>query len=122
MRLQADGSAGPLSLLWEGRPFDVPDGFAVGRSGDLYVALSGPDQMLVLSPSGQELVRTPATELQNRQQQVPFDKPASVAFLARQALVTNQSLFERNPDHWAVLSLFAGEEGQSLFHPALGRR
>jgi DNA-binding beta-propeller fold protein YncE len=116
--LSADGAqvAGDLQLLWEGKPFDVPDGFAVGRSGRLYVALSGADSMLILGPDGKEIGRFPSSD-ENARQEVPFDKPASVAFLGDRALVTNQSLFNRDPTHWAVLAVGAGETGQAPFRP-----
>jgi sugar lactone lactonase YvrE len=117
------GRAGQLRLLWESRPNDSPDGFAVGRSGDIYLALAGSgggtdgDAVGVISPKGREIARVPATEADNRKMQVPFDLPASVAFLGERALVTNHAWVSQNRDHYAVHDLFAGEPGLPLFRP-----
>lgn len=119
LRVKPDGSPGDFGELWRSRPFDGPDGFAIGRSGNIYLALAGAGQMVVLSPQGEELARFPASPLENQQQEVPFDGPASVAFLGRRILVTNQSFPAGNPDHWAVLDIFAGEPGLPLFRPGL---
>lgn len=115
----ADGSPGTLELFWEGRPLDGPDGFAIARSGNVYVALAGANQVLVLGPDGGELARVPATPIENQQQEVPFDTPASVAFLGDRILVTNQSFFTGTEDHWTVLQVDAGEEGLPLFRPRI---
>lgn len=112
-----DGSPGELELFWEGQPVDGPDGFAVAASGKVYVALAGANQVLLLSPGGEELARVPATPVDNQQQEVPFDTPASVAFHGERILVTNQSFFTGTEASWAVLDVFAGEEGLPLFRP-----
>lgn len=114
-----DGTPGELELFWEGQPVDGPDGFAIAESGNIYVALAGANQVLVLSPDGEELDRVPATPLDNQQQEIPFDTPASVAFLGQRALVTNQSFFTGTEDNWAVFDVFAGEEGLPLYRPDL---
>ncbi len=119
-RIRPDGSAGPLHLFWRSRPLDGPDGFAVARSGRVYVALAVANQILVLSPTGEELARVPATPAGNAMMEVPFDGPASAAFLGRRLLITNQTspvAGSGNPDHWAVLDLFAGERGLPLYRP-----
>jgi sugar lactone lactonase YvrE len=119
-RIRPDGSAGPLHLFWRSRPLDGPDGFAVARSGRVYVALAVANQILVLSPTGEELARVPTTPADNAMMEVPFDGPASAAFLGRRLLVTNQTspvAGGGNPEHWAVLDLFAGERGLPLYRP-----
>jgi sugar lactone lactonase YvrE len=117
--VQPDGKPGPLRQLWESRPFDGPDGLAVARSGRIYVALAGTSQLVVVSPAGQEVARIPATPLDNQRQPVPFDAPASLAFLGDSVLVTNQSFPAGNPASWAVLDVFAGEAGLPLFRPRM---
>jgi sugar lactone lactonase YvrE len=115
--VEADGSPGELEVFWEGNPVDGPDGFAIAASGNIYVALAGANQVLVLGPDGRELARVPGTPIENQQQEVAFDTPASVAFLGDQVLVTNQSFFTGDPDSWAVLSVDAGEQALPLFRP-----
>lgn len=120
VRLRRDGRPGPLRQFWRSRPFDGPDGFAVGRSGKVYLALAGANQIAVISTRGTELARVPATPLENQAMDVPLDGPASVAFLGRRLLVTNQTdplAGTGNPDHWVVFDVFAGERGLPLYRP-----
>ncbi len=119
--VRADGGPGELRQLWEAGMADVPDGFALGRSGRAYVALAGTsgNSIAVISPQGQEITRAPASESENQAMEVPFDQPASVAFLGRRLLVTNQSTFARNEASYAVLDVLAGEQGLPLFRPRL---
>ncbi len=118
--VRPDGRPGTPRLFWQSKSSDVPDGFAIARSGNVYVALAGTpfgNAVAVVSPQGDEIARAPANPLENEQQEVPFDQPASVAFLGRRVLVTNHALFSRNPDHYAVLDVFAGERGLPLYRP-----
>ncbi len=117
--IEDDGSPGEMEPFWEGGPVDGPDGFAIAESGNVYVALAGANQLLALSPDGEELARVPGTPVENQLQEVPFDLPASVAFDRQRVLVTNQSYFTSNPDNWAVLDVFVGETGRPLFRPDL---
>lgn len=119
--VRPDGRPGELEQLWESRPLDAPDGFALARSGNIYLALAGASQLVLLSPSGEELARVPATPADNQAQEVPWDGPASVAFLGDRVLVTNQSPIAGNPESWAVFDVFAGERGQPLYRPRLAR-
>lgn len=106
-----------LAQLWLSEPVDGPDGFAVGRSGTIYVALAGASQIVVISAQGEELARVPANPLDNAALEVPLDGPASAAFLGRRLLVTNQSFARGDPSSWAVLDVYAGERGLPLFYP-----
>jgi sugar lactone lactonase YvrE len=118
--VRRDGSAGPLRTFWRSRPLDGPDGFAVSRSGRVYVALAGANQLAVLSRRGEERARIPATPADNAMMEVPFDGPASAAFLGRRLLVTNQTsplAGSGDPKHWAVFDVFAGERGLPLYLP-----
>jgi sugar lactone lactonase YvrE len=40
--IEAGGSPGPVTQLWQSGPLESPDGFAIARSGHIYVALVGP--------------------------------------------------------------------------------
>jgi sugar lactone lactonase YvrE len=118
--VRPDGTAGRLRRFWTSRPFDGPDGFAIGRSGRVYLALAGANQLVVISPHGEEIARVPATPLENEAMEVPMDGPASAAFLGRRLLVTNQTSpagGTGDPDGWAVFDVFTGERGLPLFRP-----
>jgi sugar lactone lactonase YvrE len=119
--VRPDGKPGELEQLWESRPADAPDGFALARSGNIYLALAGSSQMVLVSPTGEELDRAPASPAENQAQEVPFDGPASVAFLGERLLVTNQSPIAGDPASWAVLDVFAGERGLPLNRPLLSK-
>lgn len=112
-----NGKPGTLTQLWESRPGDGPDGFAIGKSKKVYLALAGASQMVVISPAGEELARFPASPVENQQNEVPVNGPASVAFDGSRLLVTNQGFPEGTPESWAVLDVFAGETGLPLFRP-----
>jgi SMP-30/Gluconolactonase/LRE-like region len=119
LRVRRRGAPGRLRLFWRSRPFDGPDGFAIARSGNVYLALAAANQLVRISPRGKEVARIP-TPLENEAQEIPFDGPASVAFLGKRVLVTNQTgqpIGSGTPEHWAVLDVFAGERGLRLFRP-----
>jgi sugar lactone lactonase YvrE len=117
----AGGRPGTLQEFWRSRPLDGPDGFALARSGNVYLALAGASQLAVISAEGQERARVPGSPIENLSYEVPFDGPASVAFLDRSALVSNQSFPQGNPSSWAILDVFTGETGLPLFRPLIGR-
>jgi sugar lactone lactonase YvrE len=114
--------AGVPETLWTSRPFDGPDGFAIARSGRIYLALAGASQIALLSPSGEEIDRAPASPFENQQEEIPVDSPGSVAFFGRRALVSNHSAIAGNPDSWAILDVWAGERGLSLYKPLIRPR
>jgi hypothetical protein len=117
--VRRDGRAGELRRVWTSRPADGPDGIALARSGRIYVALSIGNALAVVSPDGREVARFPATPEANARLAVPFDGPASLAFLGRRLLVTNQSPLRSNPASWALFDVWAGEAGVPLFHPVV---
>ena len=114
--------AGEPKTLWSSRPFDGPDGFAIARSGRIYLALAGASQIALLSPSGEEIDRAPANPFENQQEEIPVDAPGSVAFLGRRALVSNHSAIAGNPQSWAILDVWAGERGLPLHKPRIRPR
>jgi hypothetical protein len=119
--IRPDGSPGELSQFWAGGSAEAPGGIAFGRrSGDIYVALSGANQIVVLSPAGKELERAPANPLANMRQEVPFDTPLAVAFAGDSLLVTNSGFISGSPSSWAVLDVFAGEPGVPIVLPRIG--
>ena len=115
--VRADGRPGQMSLFWRTHPGDGPESPAIARSGSVYLALAGADQLVEISPQGHELARIPATPTENMRLPVPFDGPATVVFVGDRLLVTNQSFPVSHPAHWAVFDIFVGEPGLPLYRP-----
>lgn len=118
--VRADGRAGELQNFWQSKPLDGIDGFAIAESGNIYIAMALANSVVVVSPEGEEIGRNPANLLENLLLEVPFDDPASVAFLGERILVTNHSLFIGNPHSFAVLDVYAGEPGKAEYRPHIG--
>jgi hypothetical protein len=107
-----------LRPVWESRPLDAPDGFALGRSGDAYIALAGSNQIAQVAPDGRELDRFPALPLTGDDgSSVPFDNPSSAMFLGTRLMVANQSFLAGDRDHQAILDVAVGERGLPVFVP-----
>jgi hypothetical protein len=117
--INPDGSAGAITKLWQGVMGDLPDGFAVGESGNIYLAAVGLSAQLVeVAPDGREVARFPATPLTgDNGSPVPFDSPSGVAFRGTSLIVANQSALLGNVSNMALLDVEAGEEGAPEFIP-----
>ena len=117
--VRPDGRPGELSTLWTSRPGDLPDGFGIGRSGHLYVALAGAaNQVVELTGSGAEVRRFPSTPLTgDNGSAVPFDTPCSATFFGRRILVANQSAIAGDRSHHAILDVHVGERGRPPYLP-----
>src|SRR5205814_6435369 len=85
---------------------------AFASSGDLYVALLGPNQIAILNPTGHEIGRISGPQ---------FHSPWGLAFLGQSLLVTNADLEPGdNPDAWKIFKVFVGERGLPLYRPRIG--
>jgi sugar lactone lactonase YvrE len=116
--IQGDGSAGPLTRLWESGPADAPDGCALAASGDIYLALVGASSQIVeLSPSGAEIARFGQQFTGANSSAVPFDSPSGVAFLGTRLIIANQSYVAGSKTNQALLALKTGEAGAPVFVP-----
>lgn len=117
--IQPDGSAGTLRTLWTSQPGDLPDGFGIGRSGHVYVALAGLQAQLVeLDASGAEVDRFPDLPVTGGNgSPVPFDTPCSATFLGTRVLVANQSAVAGDASHQAILAVEVGETGVPPYLP-----
>jgi sugar lactone lactonase YvrE len=113
-----DGRPGPMRLLWESLPGELPDGFGIGRSGRIYVSSAGlTAQIVVLGPDGTELERFPEVPGTGENgSDIPFDTPSSATFVGRRILVANQSYLGDGENH-AVLDVAVGERGEPVFIP-----
>lgn len=121
--IEPNGGPGPITQLWESGAGEAPDGFAIAASGDIYVALVGPDGNAIdeLSPGGQLVARVPGNALANQALPIPFDAPGSVTFDGDQVLVANQSALLNEPADMALLEVNAGEPGLPLSLPPAAR-
>jgi len=113
------GRAGTLSTLWTSQPGELPDGFGIGRSGHIYIAMAGLTAQLVeLSGSGRELDRFPDTPFTGENgSKIPFDTPCSATFSGTTVLVANQSAVQGDPSHQAILAVEVGERGRAPYLP-----
>jgi len=96
-------SLSDLQLFHTYPPGQAPDGIAFGKSGSLYVAMAGSNQISVLDENG-NLIRTfsgPAGAL-------PWANPANIAFdnTERRILVTNHASLTGLPDPSFLFAVF----------------
>lgn len=115
----AAGRPGTLATLWTSRPGDLPDGFGIGKSGHVYVALAGlSNQLVELTASGTEVARFPETPLTGDDgSPIPLDTPCSATFLGKRILVANQSAITGDATHQAILDVYVGETGRAPYLP-----
>ncbi len=117
--IEPNGGPGPLHQLWESGPADAPDGCALARSGNIYLALVGSSNQIVeLSASGQEITRFGQQYTGANNSPVPFDSPSGVAFLGTELIIANQSYFADNHSNQALLALQTAEPGQPVYVPS----
>jgi sugar lactone lactonase YvrE len=110
--IAAGGKPGPMEQLWESRPVDGPDGFAIARSGAVYVTLLASNQIAMIGADGTEQDRFPQEPGTGENgSSVPFDSPSSARFLGTRLIVAQQSYFSGDPAHQAILDVEAGEPG-----------
>jgi sugar lactone lactonase YvrE len=118
LRIRRHHRAGQLQRIWESKPVDGPDGFWIGRSGRIYAALAGSNQLAVIGPGGKDLGRFPALPgTGSNGSAVPFDTPSSVMFKGTRLIVANQAFFGGDPTHQAILDVEARERGMPEFIP-----
>lgn len=114
----ADGKPGEIETLWTSQPGDLPDGFGIGRSGHVYVALAGlANQLVELTASGEEVRRFGTAGTGDNGSSVPFDTPCSATFLGKRVLVANQSAVAGDASHQAILDVYVGETGRAPYLP-----
>ena len=118
--IQPDGKPGEMTEFWESRPADGPDGFGIARSGNIYIALLATNQLAMIDPQGVEKERFPsAPGGGDNGSPVPFDSPSNASFLGTRVVVGNQSYFNGDRAHQAILDVETGEEGlPELIPPA----
>ncbi len=123
VEIRPDGRPGALQQLWESGPAELPDGFAIARSGRIYIALAGTaNQLAVLGPDGRELERFPGDPGSgDNGSGSPFDTPSSARFLGTSVIVPNQSFATQNPDHHVLHDVETRETGLTRRAPTCPR-
>lgn len=117
VRIRRHARPGALNRIWESGPVEGPDGFWIARSGRIYVALAGSNQLAVIGPGGKDLERFPASPTGDNGSAVPFDTPSSVMFKGTRLIIANQAFFGGDPTHQAILDTEARERGMPEFIP-----
>ncbi len=105
------GKPGPLTQVWASRPGEGPDGFALGRSGRVYVPTLVTDRIAVLRADGTEVASYggPGTA---------FDSPSSVTLTpSGEALVTNLTYFTDSTANDKVLRVQLGDTPVPVVRP-----
>lgn len=112
--VRADGSAGALHQIWQGKPGEAPDGIAIGASGRIYVALALGNALMTLAPDGREIART----VSQPADPVPYDNPASVTILPDgRALIANQAFLGGPVSDQVVLQTRVPDRVERLYRP-----
>ena len=120
--LKAHPAESDLQLFHTYTPGAGPDGIAFGKSGKLYVALAGYNQISVLVPDGTEQARSsgPAANPADPQNPLPWANPSAIAFddRTRSLLVDNHAIFFPNPQQFfAVFDVFVDDKADHLAEP-----
>jgi len=118
--IQSSGGPGQLERFYESGPAELPDGFAIARSGNLYVPLAGANQIAVVGPDGRERERFPAAPGGDNGSGVPFDTPSSVRFQGTRLIVANQS-FGGTRENQTTMDVETREAGLQEFVYGLDR-
>jgi sugar lactone lactonase YvrE len=116
----ANGNPGQLQQIYESGPAELPDGFAIASSGNLYVPLASANQIAVLGPDGRERERFPAGPDGSNGSGVPFDTPTSARFQGTRLIVANQS-FGGTRENQATFDVETREAGLEEFVFGLDR-
>jgi sugar lactone lactonase YvrE len=91
-------------------PFPVASDLAFAQSGNLYVALTGSNQIAEVDPHGHEVRRI---------SNAAFDLPIGVRFQGTSLLVANSNYLPPEDQTWAVLQVYVGEPGLPLIKPRI---
>jgi len=109
----AAGKPGPLKLVYSTRPGEGPDGYALGRSGRVYVPTLVTDRIAVVAPDGSEVASYGGAG-------GLLDSPSSVTLLGNgDALVTNLTYFTNDATHDLVLRLRLDDLPVPVVRPSL---
>ncbi len=116
------GKAGQLETLFTSLPLELPDGFGIAKSGNIYLSLLGTNQIVKLDGNGAELARFPQMPVTgDNGSPVPFDGPSNATFLGTRILVANQSPITGTASHHVILDVEVDEPGAPAYIPNRSR-
>ena len=108
--LTRSGAAGAVTQVYATLPGEGPDGFALGRSGRVYLPTLVTDRVAVVAPDGTEVGSLAPPEL---------DSPSSVTFVGTDVLVTNLTYFTGDASHDLVLRIAVGDRAVPAVRPVV---
>ena len=109
IRIQADGSAGPVETVVE-LPQTVPDGVAFDTKDNLYISCYRPDRIYRLTPSGQLDI------LAEDWEGTLISAPTNIVFCGTERNI----LLSTNLGRWHITRYEAGATGIPLHYPDMG--
>src|SRR4051812_37217845 len=116
--IHPDGTPGPLNQFYVAQSADAPGGMGFGKSGDVYVSLTGSNAIAQIGPDGKEKARFP-DPVTNMTFSPPLDGPIDVAFRGNSLLVANSGFVSNNASSFAILDVFVGEPGYDVLRPKI---
>jgi sugar lactone lactonase YvrE len=103
-------TAAAVTKVYATRPGEGPDGFALGRSGRVYLPTLVTNRVAVVAPDGTETGSLTAAA---------FDSPSSVAFVGTDVLVTNLTYFTGDHAHDVVTRVAVADRGVPAARPRI---
>src|SRR4051794_29358839 len=116
--IQPDGKPGQLQQFYVAQSADAPGGMGFGKSGDIYVSLTGSNAISQVGPDGKEKARFP-DPVTNAMYPTALDGPIDVAFRGESLLVANSGFLSNNAASFALLDVYVGETGHDVLRPKL---
>jgi sugar lactone lactonase YvrE len=108
--LSSSGTAGTVTQVYATNPGDGPDGFALGRSGRVYLPMLVTNRVAVVGPEGTEVGSLTSGQ---------FDSPSSVTFVGTDVLVTNLTYFTGNHAHDVISRVAVADRGVPAARPRI---
>lgn len=102
--VDADGTAGALTIVALFPRGDGPGSLAVGSSGTAYVVIRRTGAIVAVTPAGSESWRIDPPGAGA----IPIDTPSALVLVPGQLLIANQGS-GTDPAHWAVLAVTVNE-------------
>lgn len=99
---------------------EVPDNIAWGRSGKLYVALAGTNEIQIVLPDGREQTRF-SGPARSADGDVPYDMPSGVTLddSTSSLFVNNHSEVLGLPERFVIFDIYVDDRAEPLIRPTI---